>query len=473
LQIDTKGANIDAIQLAGKITGFEKIENLRLGSASSAAVTELKTVNSQISDNSFSTAFTLTDPKVPFSAQGARVFTQLSFSAAVQLEQVSAEIVFDSTVSKVTLYGTGIDTLVPPQSITIVGNLITSEPIAVDDQTEQKQSLAISVSPSICYSDSDCSTDMYCPRPTSIGTCPDGTPCNMPVFYCVPKITSTPAPSALPSPTSIVTVSKNCSVDSDCSANMYCYQPPMPVCPEGRACMQVMPLKECRLRALPSPTSVFIAPTPIGTIKPETYPVPTTRPSATPTSTPAPTECKRNTSGEIYCPSAQESWKVCPSGSYNVTPAGKDNCGCPLPQTCVKQSVTQQKCTYQLTEFGACLNGVQSRQIITNPQCTAYEGPAPVLVRPCQISSCTQNSECGAKSECVDGGQGSRICDIRTTAADVNSDNKLNILDVSILIGSFFKNNPASDLNSDGAIDIVDYSLMIRVLNRASGTNTR
>ena len=38
-----------------------------------------------------------------------------------------------------------------------------------------------------------------------------------------------------------------CTTDDDCEVGEYCYQPPMPECPDGLSCAQVMPDKYCRL----------------------------------------------------------------------------------------------------------------------------------------------------------------------------------------------------------------------------------
>ena len=37
-----------------------------------------------------------------------------------------------------------------------------------------------------------------------------------------------------------------CQTDQDCQVDLKCYQPPMPTCPEGFGCIQVMPQKYCR-----------------------------------------------------------------------------------------------------------------------------------------------------------------------------------------------------------------------------------
>jgi hypothetical protein len=72
-------------------------------------------------------------------------------------------------------------------------------------------------------------------------------PCD-PVLVC---------PSPTPTPTT--TVFKNCSSTADCSSNEICYQPPMPVCPQGAFCAQVMPAKYCKEADTPVNNKVSFA----------------------------------------------------------------------------------------------------------------------------------------------------------------------------------------------------------------------
>lgn len=53
------------------------------------------------------------------------------------------------------------------------------------------------------------------------------------------------APSSKPQAAGL---NENCSVDADCDAGMYCYQPPMPECPTGQSCVQVLPDKICQTK---------------------------------------------------------------------------------------------------------------------------------------------------------------------------------------------------------------------------------
>ena len=61
---------------------------------------------------------------------------------------------------------------------------------------------------------------------------------------CAPSPSSS-APTPKSSPVSV----RYCTADKDCyDPAMYCYQPPMPVCPVGMMCAQVMPQKYCRAK---------------------------------------------------------------------------------------------------------------------------------------------------------------------------------------------------------------------------------
>lgn len=44
----------------------------------------------------------------------------------------------------------------------------------------------------------------------------------------------------------VVTTQKTCNTNADCGSNAYCYQPPMPACPEGKACIEMMPAPYCK-----------------------------------------------------------------------------------------------------------------------------------------------------------------------------------------------------------------------------------
>lgn len=66
---------------------------------------------------------------------------------------------------------------------------------------------------------------------------PQGKSCVTENNSCVIKDSSvSPTPQA----------AKTCTADNDCGNRAYCYQPPMPECRPGMACVQVMPTKICK-----------------------------------------------------------------------------------------------------------------------------------------------------------------------------------------------------------------------------------
>lgn len=53
-----------------------------------------------------------------------------------------------------------------------------------------------------------------------------------------------------------IIVNKKCNLDSDCGVNQKCYQPPMPECKAGMACIQVMPAKYCVVNVVTSTPTI-------------------------------------------------------------------------------------------------------------------------------------------------------------------------------------------------------------------------
>jgi hypothetical protein len=77
-----------------------------------------------------------------------------------------------------------------------------------------------------------------------------------------PRVTPSPVPSPTPSPSPILSCNSICTTDAQCQSvdpRFVCYQPPMPDCPEGLSCVQVMPPQVCRLAS--NPTSTTCQPT--------------------------------------------------------------------------------------------------------------------------------------------------------------------------------------------------------------------
>lgn len=58
-------------------------------------------------------------------------------------------------------------------------------------------------------------------------------------------------------------------------------------------------------------------------------------------------------------------------------------------------------------------------------------------------------------------GEGEETPEIICSNADLNSDGKINLIDFSILLYWWGKDNPCSDQNTDGIIDLIDFSIML------------
>jgi len=72
---------------------------------------------------------------------------------------------------------------------------------------------------------------------------------------CQPMVT--PRLTLVPTKKPIITPTKKfCETDSDCSRMETCYQPPMPTCPPGENCIQVMPQKYCKSAPVSEVTGV-------------------------------------------------------------------------------------------------------------------------------------------------------------------------------------------------------------------------
>jgi hypothetical protein len=61
-----------------------------------------------------------------------------------------------------------------------------------------------------------------------------------------PTMLVCPSPAVTPKPTPAPACNAACSSTDQCGSGQVCYQPPMPSCPPGMACIQVMPTKVCR-----------------------------------------------------------------------------------------------------------------------------------------------------------------------------------------------------------------------------------
>lgn len=113
---------------------------------------------------------------------------------------------------------------------------------------------------------------------------------------------SYPTPTATPRPGCGTT----CQSSAGCSIGLTCYQPPMPICPPGTFCTQVMPPKICRNPSCPSRTDCICStptasPIPNISCKFEVYPGNTTLSQFNPGSTrPLDQNALRINAGDYY-----------------------------------------------------------------------------------------------------------------------------------------------------------------------------
>jgi hypothetical protein len=102
-----------------------------------------------------------------------------------------------------------------------------------------------------CSADTDCPGSYAC---LPVGSCPAGTQCLVVPKVCVPRLRPTPT---------LRPIRGTCTTDGSCGLGKECYQPPMPICPAGMACIQVMPPRYCRPKSTPNPTpSPSVSPSP-------------------------------------------------------------------------------------------------------------------------------------------------------------------------------------------------------------------
>ncbi len=124
--------------------------------------------------------------------------------------------------------------------------------------------VCVKIAPTIkktCNTNSDCQNNEYCYQPP-MPTCPKGQNCLdvMPQKYCRSRteISLIPTDRSIPTraPTRAPVTKKFCETNSDCLRTETCYQPPMPTCPPGENCIQVMPQKYCKPMVVSEVTGV-------------------------------------------------------------------------------------------------------------------------------------------------------------------------------------------------------------------------
>lgn len=157
---------------------------------------------------------------------------------------------------------------------------------------------------------------------------------------------------------SVIESDTQCQTDADCSNGEYCYQPPMPECPAGVSCVQVMPQKVCQpLETSPSPS-----------------------PSASPDA------CTKDLSGNIVCMEWDLMPGFCDGGKLIKQPT--DECGCSMPP----------KCEYPDTSPSPSV----SPSVSPSPSPSDDPGTGGVEVASCN-ESCSSNNDCAVNLRCYSG----------------------------------------------------------------------
>jgi hypothetical protein len=432
--------------------------------------------------------WTLADVNLPFNTNGAdQVLGTVEFEL---LSNVSVagdmSLLFDQSFSKATLYKTGQDSLNTPKSIVIAteNTTVSRIPCKTDASCPEgqycyqppmpecpegrmcPQVMASSycqekigdIKPGACRTDADCAKNEFCyqtPQPS----CAPGQPCKMIAAVSVCKereITATPTPTRVPSPpVSVTPTSQNCSVNSDCPSGQYCYQPPMPACPEGMACAQVMPAKVCK-ESTPISMTPTRVPSPPATATPT--PLVSVKPSVTPISCAIP-DCPNGTLRLVK-------ERIYDDRRYIMAPTTQ----CPV-YICEESTV----CQHDYSDWSKCNYGTQSRTLLATSGRMDCVETAPTLRRVCE-QTCSSDSQCGKGESCVFNatvqvGQTTSsfapspvgYCKASVASAtDLNGDGAVNVLDLSLVIKNLFSSNAKADVNKDGTVDIADYSLVLK-----------
>ena len=165
------------------------------------------------------------------------------------------------------------------------------------------------------------------PKPTCVPkpTCPKGATCILalpPGGWCLP----TPTPKPTPTPSPRLGCGSICQKSAACAAGLICYQPPMPSCPPGKLCSQVMPAAVCRNPSCPATANCLCG---------------TPTPPLTPTPMADCYTCNQN---------HQCVFGICVSGTNSCNPDALNPC--PTP-TAMPAPTPQPACRLRI--FGFCL----------------------------------------------------------------------------------------------------------------------
>lgn len=172
-----------------------------------------------------------------------------------------------------------------------------------------------------------------------------------------------------------------------------------------------------------------------------------------------------------------------PSTTPTPTPTATPGTGGPgQPETPRPTPTPRPTCQYTYSAWSSCEAGLQNRQIlsVTPANCT---GTPETLVRVCGDEFyCESDSNCPTFAFCYQPPMPvcppgmacpqvmpRKECHLKKSVADINKDNSVNIIDLSVLLRNLLTADTASDFNKDGLVDIVDYSWLIRRLSEKPG----
>lgn len=458
LTADTKGANVDGIQVVGGVlaegvsavtftsaTTLDRSKFIPVPVVTNDATatpqpqetnpTSLYTPASQLIINyqdvtpqKVAITYTLKNPSIPFNSTGEQLLGVLTVKFANTAP--NGAIVWDRNNSKVTLYQTGKDSLKPMESVsfaTATASNPTPVPSPLSDPEQLNNELNCTKSGgtwqqkgSICQTDS-CES-LFQQNFACIQVVP-----TTPQYYC------------------------------DCGEKMCAYQGLCRVNPTS-------------LSELPGPTPVLLtrstpSPSPFRSPTPSPFFTPTPSPYFTPTPSPFFTP----TPSPYFTPTPSPFFTPTPS-PWPRTPTPSPISGTPSP---IKLATPLPRCTYTYQEWGPCVNGLRTRIAqATGANLSNCIGSAPAqITESCAVSTgCQSNEQCSNGRVCLPSATGVRTCQIRPQTTDLNGDGRINILDLSLIIRQFNTTTSRGDLSGDGRVDITDYSLMLQFINQASGS---
>ncbi|MCD8484936.1 dockerin type I repeat-containing protein [Candidatus Woesebacteria bacterium] len=433
LFVNSNSANMDALQLEGNFTGVD-VSDITVQVANAERTNLKAQVNKVNDDGTIQLVFTLNNSKKAFSASQPTQIATISF---VPQSEGDLSLTWNPGTSKATLFRQTEDQLKTP--VAFSGRVLGSDDIV----SIQKPA------GSNCVQDSQCAPGLVCYQPP-MPECPEGMACAqvMPAKICAevidgevqplptpiamvdpienPRMTPTPTPTPspivsenpvtpgdpTPSPTAAPTPTpapgsegQYCSVNADCQPGLFCYQPPMPECPDGLACAQVMPAQICALTGSVSPT-----------------------PQPTPPSTTI----------------SDNSIRLRPTPPVGLVPTNPDG-SIPVATTRPIPMITQNTptCEYTYTQWSACKSGIQTRKATANSN-YCLGTPEPV------VQSCvSETPEPPFRAN-----------------YDANRDRKVNTIDLSYIRRRLLTTDAQADINQDGTVDIIDYALVLNRLRK-------